>query len=122
MLGVDNNSSNSAQESSPNQDSYDSSDDFSANKRSTSKKMARNKVFQVHMVPDDVFDQGHVSKKVPQSKIFPTMSEDRTQKKLQYFISSQSNSPQGQCLYINWYTNELLYFRGFHISGPVTCL
>ena len=59
-LGFDNNSSNSAQESSPNQDSYDSSDDFSANKWSTSKKMARNIVFQVHMGPNDVFDQGHV--------------------------------------------------------------
>ena len=33
ILGFDDNSSNSAQESSPNQDSYDSSDDFSANKR-----------------------------------------------------------------------------------------
>ena len=48
---MDNNGSNSTQESSPNEESNDSSDDFSANKPSTSKKMAHNIVFCVHMAP-----------------------------------------------------------------------
>ena len=42
MLGFDNNGSNSAQESNHNGKSNDSSDNFSANKPSTSKKMAKN--------------------------------------------------------------------------------
>ena len=39
MLGFDNNSSNSTQESSPYKESNDFNDDFSSNKPSTSKKM-----------------------------------------------------------------------------------
>ena len=60
MLGFANNGSNSAQESSPNRESNDSSDDFSADKPSTSNKMAENVVFHVHMAPEEVFEQGHV--------------------------------------------------------------
>ena len=46
-LGFDSNSSNRAQESSPNQESNDSIDDFSANELSTSKKLAQNIAFHV---------------------------------------------------------------------------
>ena len=60
MLGFANNGSNSAQESSPNRESNDSSDDFSADKPSTSNKMAENVVFHVHMAPEEAFEQGHM--------------------------------------------------------------
>ena len=62
MLGFDNNGSNSAQESSHNEESNDSSDDFSANncKPSTRKKMAQNVVFCVHIAPEEAFEQGHM--------------------------------------------------------------
>ena len=49
MLGFDNSSTNSAQKSSPNKESNDPSDDFSANKPSTVKKMAQNLELCVHM-------------------------------------------------------------------------
>ena len=58
LLGFDNNGSNIVQESSPTKEFNDSSDDFSANKPSTSKEMAQNVVFYVHMVLKDVFEQG----------------------------------------------------------------
>ena len=58
IVGFDNNDSSSTQESSPNEEYNDSSDDFSANKPSTSKEMAQNVVFYVHMVLEDVFEQG----------------------------------------------------------------
>ena len=51
MLGCDDNGSNSAWKSSPNEDSHDSSDDFSAHKQSTSKKMVQN-MFYVYMAPE----------------------------------------------------------------------
>ena len=63
MLGFANNGSNSAQESSPNRESNDStisSDDFLADKPSTSNKMAENVVFHVHMAPEEAFEQGHM--------------------------------------------------------------
>ena len=44
MFGFDNNGSNSTQKSSPNKESNDSSEDFSENKPSTSKKKAQNSV------------------------------------------------------------------------------
>ena len=46
-LGFDSNSSNSAQESSPNQESNDSINDFSASEPSTSKKWAQSIAFHV---------------------------------------------------------------------------
>ena len=55
MLCFDSNGSNSIQESSPNKESNVSSDDFSANKPSSSKKMAQNVMFHVHMAPEEVF-------------------------------------------------------------------
>ena len=58
--GFDDNGSNSAKESSPNKESNDSSNDFSANKHSTSKKMAQHVVSRVHMAPEEVFKQDHV--------------------------------------------------------------
>ena len=60
MLGFDYNGGNSAQESSPNKESNGSGDDFSANKPSTSKKMAQNVVFQFHMAPEEASKQGHM--------------------------------------------------------------
>ena len=59
-LGFDNNGSNSAQESSPSEESNDSSGDFSANKPSTSKKMAQNIARCVHMASEEAFEQGHM--------------------------------------------------------------
>ena len=44
MLGFDVNRSNNTQDSSPNKESNDSSEDFSENKPSTSKKKAQNSV------------------------------------------------------------------------------
>ena len=55
VLDFDNNSSNSAQGSSHTKISNESSDDFSANKPSSSKKMAQNVMFHVHMAPEEVF-------------------------------------------------------------------
>ena len=55
MLGFDSNSSNSAQGSSHTKISNESSDDFSANKPSSSKKMAQNVMFHVHMAPEEAF-------------------------------------------------------------------
>ena len=72
MLGFDNNGSNSAQESSPNEESNESSEDFSANKLSTSEKMAQNVMFHVHMASEEVFEQSHVinqKKKNPSNKL-----------------------------------------------------
>ena len=60
LPGFDNNSSSSTQESSPNKEFNDSSDDFSANKRSTSKEMAQDVVFCVHMALEETFEQGHI--------------------------------------------------------------
>ena len=60
MLGFDNKGSNSAQESSPNGKSNDSSDDFSAYKPSTSKKMAQNIMFHVPIAPEEMCEQSHV--------------------------------------------------------------
>ena len=53
-LGFDNKGSNRAQESTPNEESNDSSDDFSKNKPSTSKKMTQNIALHVHMAPEQV--------------------------------------------------------------------
>ena len=61
MLGFDHKGSNNAEESSPNKELNGSSVDFSANKPSTSKKMAQNVVFHVHVAPGEVFEQGHTS-------------------------------------------------------------
>ena len=61
VLDFDNNSSNSAQGSSHTKISNESSDDFSANKPSSSKKMAQNVMFHVHMAPEEAFEQGHVT-------------------------------------------------------------
>ena len=58
MLGFDRNDSKSVQQLSPNEESDDSSDDFSANELSTSKKMAQNVVFHVHMALEEAFEQG----------------------------------------------------------------
>ena len=55
MLGFDNNGSNRAQESSLNEESNDFSDDFSASKPTTSKKMAQQVVFGSHMAPEEAF-------------------------------------------------------------------
>ena len=60
MLGFLSDGSNSAQESSPNEECNNSSDDFSANKPSSRKKMAQNIVFRVPMAPEETFEQGHV--------------------------------------------------------------
>ena len=48
ILGFDNKHSNSAQESSPNKESNDSNNNFSANEPSTSKKMAQHVVSRVY--------------------------------------------------------------------------
>ena len=61
LPGFDNNGSNIVQESSPTKEFNDSSDDFSANKPNTSKKMAQNIVFCVHIAPGEAFEQGHMS-------------------------------------------------------------
>ena len=60
MLGFDKNSSNSAQESSANEESNNSNDDFSANKPSTRNKMAQNIAFHIHVALEEAFQQGHV--------------------------------------------------------------
>ena len=60
MLGFDNKSSNSAQESSPYEEPNDSSNDFSANKPSASQKMDQNVVFRVIMAPEEAFEQDHM--------------------------------------------------------------
>ena len=60
MVGFDNNGSDSGLKSSPNEESCDSSDDFSANTSSTRKRTAQNAVFHVHMALEEVFEQGHV--------------------------------------------------------------
>ena len=57
IFGFDHNRSNSAQESSPNKESNDSSDDFSANEPSTSKKMAQHVVSCVHMLQNRCLNQ-----------------------------------------------------------------
>ena len=73
MLGFDINGSNSTQESSPNEESNDSADDFLANKPSTSKKMAQNVVFRIHMAPEEAFEQGHAID--PKISTFQTQNE-----------------------------------------------
>ena len=61
MLGSEHNGKNGAQKSSPNEESNDSSDDFSANKPpSASKKMGQNVVFRDHMAPEEPSEQDHV--------------------------------------------------------------
>ena len=61
ILGFDDPGSNNTQESSPNQEPFDSSDDFSTNKLSTGKKkMAQHVVSRVHTAPEEVFEQDHV--------------------------------------------------------------
>ena len=62
ILGFDDPGSNNTQESSPNQEPFDSSDDFSTNKLSTGKKKkkAQHVVSRVHMVPEEMFEQDHV--------------------------------------------------------------
>ena len=67
ILGFNNNGSNSAQELSPNEESNDSSGDFSANKLCTNKKMAQHVAFGVHMAPEEAFEQSHVQ----QTKKYP---------------------------------------------------
>lgn len=65
ILGFDDNCSNSAEESSANEEAYDSSDYFSANESSTSKKMAQYVVSQVHKAPEEVCEQSHmIDKKI----------------------------------------------------------
>ena len=84
VLGFDSNGSNSAQGSSLSEEYNDSRDDFSANKSSTSKKMAQNIVFRVHMAPEEAFEQGHViDKKYPPNKHKISIIEITTQ----FFIS-----------------------------------
>ena len=68
---MDNNGSNSTQESSPNEESNDSSDDFSANKLSASKKMLQNVVF-CHTAPEEALEQAHV---INQKNNHPTKSK-----------------------------------------------
>ena len=53
VLSFDKNGINSTQESIPNKESNNSSDDFSVNK-----KMAQNVVFHVHMALEEAFKQG----------------------------------------------------------------
>ena len=66
VLGFDNNRSNNAQESSPNEESDDCSDDFAANKPSTNKKMAQNAAFRVHIAPEEANEEGHtIDGKIP---------------------------------------------------------
>ena len=60
ILGFDDNPSNSAKESSPNEKSNDSSEGVSAHESSTSKKIAQHVVSRVYMAPDEVFEQDHV--------------------------------------------------------------
>ena len=74
IVGFDNNDSSSTQESRPNEEYNDSSDDFSANKPSTSKEMAQNVVFYVHMVLKDVFEQGCMIDQ-KKKKNYPTNSK-----------------------------------------------
>ena len=71
VLGFDNNNSNRDQESSPNKESIESSDDFSANKLITSKKMAQIVVFHVRRAPEEAFE-GHV---IDQKNIHPANSK-----------------------------------------------
>ena len=52
MLGFDNNGNNSAQQSSPDEESNDSSDSFSTNKQNIGKKMIQNVVFRVQIAPE----------------------------------------------------------------------
>ena len=61
MFIFDCNSNNSTLESSLNEESNDSSDDFSANELSASKKMAQYLVSGVHIAPDEMFEQSHTS-------------------------------------------------------------
>ena len=70
MLGFDNDDSNSAQESSLDEESNDSSDDFSASKLRTRKKMAENVVSRIQMAPEEAFEQGHMmDQKYPLNKL-----------------------------------------------------
>ena len=71
MLGLDDNGSNSAQESGPEKECYDSSDDCSASKPSISKKMAQHVGIRVCLAPDKALEQGHM--------IDRKMSTQRTQ-------------------------------------------
>ena len=69
MLCFDDNSSNNVQDLSPNKESNYSSNEFSANEPSTSKKMAHHVVDRVHIAPEKVFEQGHViNKKISTQK------------------------------------------------------
>ena len=72
ILGFDDISSNSFLESSPYEESNDSSNDFSANEPSvTTKKMAQYVAFRVHIAPEQVFKQSCD----PSKKIHPKNSE-----------------------------------------------
>ena len=65
-LSFDDNGSNSAQEPSPDEEYNDSSDNFSANEQSKSKKTAQHVVFCVHLAPGEVFEQSHeIDHKLP---------------------------------------------------------
>ena len=61
MLGLGTNGSDSTQKSSSDKDSNDSSDDFLANELNTSMTMAQCQVFHVRKIPEEVFEQSHVS-------------------------------------------------------------
>ena len=60
MLGLNADGSDSTQESSSGKESYVTSDDFLANEPNTSKAAAPHKVFHVHGIPEQVWEQGHV--------------------------------------------------------------
>ena len=66
ILCLDDNRSNSVQESSPNEESNDFSNDFSANKPSTSKTKWLNKWCLVSMALEEVLEEDHViGRKIP---------------------------------------------------------
>ena len=60
ILKFDDNRSRNAQKACFNEESSDSSNDFSANDLSTNKKMAQYVVSQVPIVPEEVFKQSLV--------------------------------------------------------------
>ena len=71
IFGFDDNGSNSANESSPNEEFNDSSEHFSANELSASKKMAPGGV-SYPQAPEEVFKQGHM---IHKKNIHPTNSK-----------------------------------------------
>ena len=60
MLGLNADGSDSTQGSSAGKESNVTSDDFLANEPNTSKAVAQHKVFRVHRIPEQVWEQGHV--------------------------------------------------------------